>query len=85
MLIMTVRGPLRRASSSTPRQLCNGASYPVLIENTGVTAERVATHFGVTAFFSVRPVSLASPQHCRSVDADTNRKRALKWKNKTSL
>ena len=27
-------------------------------------------HFGVTALFSIRPLSLASSQHCHSVDAD---------------
>ena len=33
----------------------------------------VATHFGATALFSIRPVSLASSQHCRSVDADSQK------------
>ena len=31
---------------------------------------RVATHFGVTRLFSMRTVSLASSQSCRSIDAD---------------
>ena len=37
----------------------------------------VATHFGATALFSIRPVLLASSQYCRGVDADGQCKRAL--------
>ena len=37
----------------------------------------VATHFGVTALFSFRPVLLASSQHCPNIDADAQCKRAL--------
>ena len=40
--------------------------------------------FGVTALFSIRPVSLASSQHCRSADAYAQCKQALIMKKNES-
>ena len=38
----------------------------------------IATAFRVTSMFSMRAVSLASSQHCRSADADAQRIWALR-------
>ena len=63
-------GPrLHQALASTLRQLCNDVDVndPVLIENNGFASE----------WGSSRPVSQASSQYCRSVDADAQCERSL--------
>ena len=45
----------------------------------------VANHSGVTALFSIRPISLASSQHCHNVDADAQYKRAQSDKTQTTM
>ena len=77
LILHRVKVRLHQASVSTLRQLCNGASGTVLIENNGVARKRVATHSGVTPLFSIRIVLLASLQNCRSIDADAWCKQAL--------
>ena len=60
------------------RQRCDGATDTVAIENNGSLQIRVPTHSGTTPLFSMSTVSLASSQHCRSVDTDAQCKWALK-------
>ena len=61
---------LHQMSASMLRQLCDDASNSVLIENNGVTPEWGCNPFlSDSQLFSMRKVSLASLQNCRSANA----------------
>ena len=63
---LTIRARLHQASASV---ILFSLKTMELLQN------GVASHFGGTALFSIRPVLLASSQHCRSIDADAQ----CKW------
>ena len=76
---ITFRVRLHQASESTLGQLCNYTSNTVLIENDGVAQKKgCKPHSGVTLLFSMRVVSLALSESCRSIDTDPWCKRALR-------
>ena len=59
-------------------QLCDDASYTVLVENNGVAPEHgLQPNFQVAPLFSTRRVLVALSQSCYSVDSDARCKRAL--------
>ena len=77
VVLYYLRARLHYASASMLWQWCNDTSDPVLIEN-----NRVASEWGCIPFWSncivlIRPVLLVSWQHCCSIDADAQCKRAL--------
>ena len=57
------------------RQLCDS----MLIENNGVGRKWLQPHSGVAPLFSMRTVSLASSQSCRSFDANARCDQGLKY------
>ena len=70
MIKLMLKSPIGPVYACCAEACCDDASDPVLVENHGVTSEWVATHFGATTLLSIRRISLASSQHCRSVDAN---------------
>ena len=77
--VILVRVHLHKASlSSTLPQVCMTLAILFSLKAKEWLQNGVVTHFVVTALFLIRPVSIVSSQHCRSIPADAQCKRALK-------